>query len=71
MIRTQPRHAWHALRADLAAMRRLRAARKSLERDVASYTSPADRLELDMLVERHDEQQTADLRRAIARTRAA
>jgi hypothetical protein len=60
-----------SFREDVAARRRSRAARKSLEHDVASYTSPTDRLELDMLLERHDEAETADLRRAIARTRAA
>ena len=71
MTRTQQHSVWNALRADISAHRRRRDARKALEHDVATYTSPADRLELDILIESNADADTVDLRRAVARTRAA
>ena len=71
MTRTQPHSIWNALRADLAAHRRQRTSRRSLEHDLAAYTTAADQLELEMLIERHDDRDTAELRRAVARVRAA
>lgn len=45
--------------------------RKSLERDLASYTSPADLNELDAILQRYSEEETADIRRILAARRAA
>jgi hypothetical protein len=65
-----------AIRASLAAARRedrraARAARRSLERDLASYTSPGDLNELDAILDRYSDEETADIRRVIAARRAA
>jgi hypothetical protein len=65
-----------AIRASLAASRRedrraARAARNSLERDLASYTSPGDLNELDAILDRYSDEETADIRRVIAARRAA
>ncbi len=48
-----------------------RSARKSLERDLESYTSPADLNDLDAILARHSEEETADIRRILAGHRAA
>ena len=48
-----------------------RAARNCLERDLASYTSPGDLNELDTILDRHSDEETADIRRVIAARRAA
>lgn len=56
-----------AIRACLRATSRPpRAARNSLERDLASYTSPADLNELDAILDRYTDQETADIGRIIA-----
>jgi hypothetical protein len=65
-----------AIRASLAAARRAgrraaRAARHALERDLASYTSPGDLDELDAILDRYSDQETADIRRVITARRAA
>jgi hypothetical protein len=48
-----------------------RAARTSLERDLASYTSPGDLNDLDAILDRHSEEDTAGIRRILAARRAA
>ena len=48
-----------------------RAARNSLERDLASYTLPGDLNELDAILDRYSDEETADIRRAIPVRRAA
>ena len=45
--------------------------RKALERDLAGYTSPADLNELDAILERYSEEETADIRRILTARRAA
>jgi len=50
-------------------LRRPRAARRSLERDLASYTSAADIRELEAMLERHSEQDTAEIRSILAARR--
>jgi hypothetical protein len=68
-----------AIRASLRASKRedrraARVARTSLERDLASYTTPADLDDLDDLdaiLDRHSEEETADIRRILAARRAA
>jgi hypothetical protein len=53
------------------AAREARQARRSLERELASYTSPADLNDLDAILARHSEEETADIRRILASHRAA
>ncbi len=65
-----------AIRASLRASKRearraARAARRSLERELASYTSPGDLNDLDAILERHSEEETADIRLILAARRAA
>jgi hypothetical protein len=65
-----------AIRTSLRASKRedrraARAARTSLERDLATYTTPADLNDLDALLDRHSEEETADIRRILAARRAA
>jgi hypothetical protein len=50
------------IRSMLAA----RAANKELERELAAYTSASDRNDLDAILARHDEEQTAGIRRILA-----
>jgi len=69
---TQPkaprrRSPWAAVRGQAAE----RQARKALEKDISTYVSEADQAELYAVMERYDEAQTADVRRAIDRTVAA
>jgi hypothetical protein len=64
------------IRASLTASRRedrraARGARHSLERDLASYTSPGDLNELDAILDRYSDEETADIRRVIGARRAA
>jgi hypothetical protein len=58
------------IRDGFRGMRAPRAARNSLERDLASYTSPGDLNELDTILDRYTDQETADIRRIIAARRA-
>lgn len=60
---------WTAIRAELRATRAARAARKSLQRELASYTSPGDLNDLDAILSRHSEEETADIRRVLAARR--
>jgi hypothetical protein len=65
-----------AIRASLSATRRedrraARSARKSLARDLASYTSPGDLNDLNAILARYSEEETADIRRILAARRAA
>ena len=48
-----------------------RAARTALERDLAAYTSPRDLDDLDAILARYSEEETADIRRILAARRAA
>jgi len=65
-----------AIRASLTAARRedrraARAARDALERDLASYRSPGDLSDLDAILDRYSDEETADIRRILAARRAA
>jgi hypothetical protein len=60
---------WAAIREELRVNRAARDARKSLERDLASYTSPGDLNDLDAMLARHSEEETADIRRILAARR--
>ena len=65
-----------AIRVSLSASKResrraARGARKSLERDLASYTSARDLNDLEAILDRYSDEETADIRRILVRQRAA
>jgi hypothetical protein len=65
-----------AIRASLKASKRedrraARDSRTSLERDLASYTTPGDLNDLDATLDRYSEEETAGIRRILAARRAA
>lgn len=62
---------WTSVRDELRDARAARAARKSLERELASYTSPRDLNDLEAILERYSEDETADIRRVLAGRRSA
>jgi aerobic-type carbon monoxide dehydrogenase small subunit (CoxS/CutS family) len=47
-------------------MRTARAERKALKRDLAGYTTPGDLNDLEAILDRYSDQETADIRRMIA-----
>jgi hypothetical protein len=59
-------HLWDNVRDELRDARAARAARKALERDLATYTSQADLNDLGAILDRHSEEETADIRRILA-----
>jgi hypothetical protein len=58
------------LRDNLAMRRVERRERMRLERELAAYSSPADRLELDAIISRHTPEQTRVIEAIIARRAA-
>ena len=56
-----------SLRTSLASRRDARLKRRSLERQLASYTTESDRLELDAILSRHTAEETGELRSIINR----
>jgi hypothetical protein len=65
-----------AIRASLSASQResrrtARSARKSLERDLASYTSVRDLNDLEAILDRYSDEETAGIRRILGSRRAA
>ncbi|SEQ60666.1 hypothetical protein SAMN05216188_1046 [Lentzea xinjiangensis] len=56
-----------SLRSSMAIRRDARSRRRSLERQLASYTSESDRLELDAILSRHGAEETSELRSIINR----
>jgi hypothetical protein len=54
------------VRNGLRTRRAARAASTRLERELSSYTSPAELKELDAILQRHTEEETADIRRILA-----
>jgi hypothetical protein len=62
---------WAAIRMQLRQTRQARAARRTLERELANYTTQTDRNDLDAVLDRHSEQETADIRRILAAHRSA
>jgi hypothetical protein len=59
------------IRAELRGMRAARAARKTLRSELAGATTAADFLELDAILERYNEEQTADIRSILNERRPA
>jgi hypothetical protein len=62
---------WTAIREEHRAVRAARSERKYLERELASYTSPSDLNDLDAILDRHSEDETADIRRILTGRRSA
>jgi hypothetical protein len=60
-----------AARDELRTRRAERASRKTLERVLASYTTPAEQNELDAILERYPADKVAEIRQIINRRRAA
>jgi hypothetical protein len=58
---------WTTVRAQLRETREAHAARAALERDLASYNSPADLNDLHAILDRYGDRETADIRRILAR----
>ena len=58
--------AWTTVRDQLRDRRQAHAARKSLERELADYTTPSDRNDLDAILVRYSDADTADIRRILA-----
>ncbi len=64
--RYSPGPLWTSIRDELRRARVSRAARLSLEHELASYTSPSDLNDLEAILARHTEDETADIRRILA-----
>jgi hypothetical protein len=60
-----------AIRDDIRDSRDARAARKSLADDLATYRSQSDLNDLDAILDRHSDEETADIRRILATRRVA
>jgi hypothetical protein len=56
-------------RAGLSARRESRAARRALARELADYTSPRDRADLEAILERHPEHEADPVRQLMASAR--
>jgi hypothetical protein len=50
-------------------MRTARAERKTLKRDLAGYTTPGDRADLEAILARYSDEETADIRKLLAARR--
>jgi hypothetical protein len=62
---------WASARDELRTRRSARAAHKTLERELASYTSPAEQNELDAILDRCPVGDVAEIRAIVNRQRAA
>ena len=62
---------WTALRDELRDSREARAVRRSLAGDPATYTSAGDLNDLDAILDRYSDEETADIRRILASRRVA
>ena len=60
-----------AIRDDIRDSRDARAARKSLAGELATYTSPSDLNDLDAILDRYSDEETAGIRRILASRRVA
>ncbi|HEX6346664.1 hypothetical protein [Umezawaea sp.] len=59
---THPTTAIRTLRTSLSSRRAARRSRQSLERQLASYNTPSDRLDLDAMLDRHDSEDAAEIK---------
>ena len=65
-----PRPQWAAIRKEFRATRAARAERKTLERELASYTAPRDLHDLDAILHRYSDDETAEIRSILTARRA-
>jgi hypothetical protein len=56
------------LRTQLAERRMVRQRNRRIEEELASYTTPADRLELDAIMSRHTAEEIAELEAMLSRS---
>ena len=61
---------WTTVRTQLRESRDAHAARASLERELASYSSEADLDDLHAILDRYSDTETADIRRILAAQRS-
>ncbi len=61
---------WTTVRTQLRDSRDAHTARAALQRELASYNSPADLDDLHAILDRHSDQDTADIRRILAAQRS-
>jgi hypothetical protein len=61
---------WTTLRGQLQHTRDALAARRALERELATYTSQSDLNDLHAILDRYSDQETAGIRRILARRAA-
>jgi hypothetical protein len=60
---------WTSLRDRVRTTRQARAARAKLAQELASYTSAQDLNDLDAILDRYSDHETADIRRILATQR--
>ena len=60
---------WTSLRERLRNTWKAHTARTRLQDELASYTSPQDQNDLDAILDRHSDDETADIRRILAAQR--
>ena len=61
---------WSALRAQIQHAQEARVTRKTLERELANYTTQSDLADLHAILDRHSDHETAHIRRILARRAA-
>jgi len=71
MEHRNPSSRWAAARDEFRTRRDARAARKAMGRELASYTSPAERNELDAILDRFPADEVAKIRQMVNRRRVA
>jgi hypothetical protein len=62
---------WTTVRTQLRDSRDAHATRTTLERELASYNTPDDLNDLNAILDRHSDSETADIRRILASQRSA
>ncbi len=60
-----------AIRGEVREARANRAARRTLEQELAAYTSPSDLNDFEAILDRHSDEETRDIRRIMATRRHA
>jgi hypothetical protein len=60
-----------SIRHDFRSDRQARAARRALQHELSSYTTPAELNDLEAILDRHSDEDTADIRRFLAGRRVA
>ena len=62
---------WTTVRTQLRDSRDAHAAQAVLERELASYSTTSDLIDLNAILDRHSDSETADIRRILASQRSA